>query len=81
MEAWSAWRIVRRQACDDALRVSLVTALVKRCCTYDDGEGDAKIVKHAPVAVEILLVTQLGELVFIPCLNIWFLCLHIVGVA
>lgn len=33
--------------------------------TYDDGEGDAEIMKHAPVAVEVLLVAQLGESVFI----------------
>lgn len=51
------------------------------CQTYDDGEGDAKVVKHAPVTVEILLIAQLGELVFILLLDVGLLRLHADGIA
>lgn len=44
--------------------------------TYDDGEGDTKVMEHAPVAPQVLPVAQLGELIFIPSHGVWPLSIH-----
>ncbi len=77
-DAWSACnqsiREQGRYSSDDRLEQLISRRLrgmaMESRATDDDGERDAKVMQQAPIASQLLFVTELGQLLLIHRLNI-----------